>query len=82
MPSVAVTNKGHTDFGEVSIVFNKDTIDPTTNTANKLYGSDAWTPTQANIKKNPVFDNDAVSSALKDIKGTIMFSFEATLYQL
>jgi hypothetical protein len=71
MPSVAVTNKGHTDFGEVSIVFKKDTIDPSLNADNRLYGSDAWTPTQTNIKKNPVFDNDAVSKVLKDVKNTI-----------
>lgn len=47
MPSIAVikAKDGHTKYGNVSIVFGKDTIDPKKNSANKLYGSDAWTPT-------------------------------------
>ena len=68
MPSVAVTNKAHTDFGDVSIVFRKETIDPESNEANKLYGSDAWTPAQTRLKKNPVFDNVSVKDTLEDIK--------------
>ena len=55
MPSIAVTNKGHTAFGDISIVFHRNTIDPMLDSSNKLYGSDAWTPTQTRLKKNPVF---------------------------
>lgn len=71
MPSIAVTNKNHTDFGDISIVFNKDTIDPSRNAHNKLYGADAWTPTQTRLKKNPIFDDGAVSRLLYDFKTTI-----------
>lgn len=49
MPSLAVTNKGMTDFGDVSLLFDKRTIDPNANKENKLYGADAWTPTQTQL---------------------------------
>jgi hypothetical protein len=56
-------------------VFAKDTIDPTLDINNKLYGSDAWTPTQTRLKKNPVFNNKEVSNILKSIKRTIGVGF-------
>lgn len=45
MPSIAVTNKeiGHTEFGEISLLFDKESINPT-DTRNRLYAGDAWTP--------------------------------------
>ena len=58
MPSLAVTNKGMTDFGDISLLFDKSTIDPSANEQNKLYGADAWTPTQTQLKKNAKFDVD------------------------
>ena len=45
MPSIAVTNKNHTNFGEISLLFNSDTIDPQKDKENKVYSADAWTPT-------------------------------------
>lgn len=46
MPSIAITNTdiGHSNFGDISCVFYKDTIDPA-NKKNKVFGADAWTPT-------------------------------------
>ena len=46
MPSIAVTKAdvGHTSFGDISLVFGKESIDPT-DRQNKVYGEDAWTPT-------------------------------------
>ena len=46
-PSIAVTkpNMAHNNFGDVSVVFRREAIDPKANRANRLYGSDAWTPT-------------------------------------
>ena len=45
MPSIAVTNTevGHTGFGDISLVFGKESIDPT-DRRNKVYSEDAWTP--------------------------------------
>lgn len=46
MPSIAITKADmeHSDFGNITIVFGKETIDPQANTANKVYTGDAWTP--------------------------------------
>ncbi|MBQ8796534.1 MAG: hypothetical protein IJZ54_08935 [Clostridia bacterium] len=46
MPSIAImkAQDGHNEFGDISLVFKKDTIDPKLNKANKVYGGDAWTP--------------------------------------
>ena len=51
-PSIAVVKaqEGHTQYGPISLVFNSDTIDPMVNRANRIYGSDAWTPTRPNVE--------------------------------
>ena len=43
MPSIAVTkaDMGHENYGEISLVFDKSTIDPKTDKRNKIYGGDA-----------------------------------------
>ena len=45
MPSVAVTKAGmeHKDYGPVSLVFGRESIDPARR-GNKVYSGDAWTP--------------------------------------
>lgn len=45
MPSIAITKSDATaeDFGEISLVFRKDAIDPA-DERNKVYDADAWTP--------------------------------------
>ena len=47
MPSIAVTKTTipHTNFGDITLVMNKDTIDPQKNRKNTVYSADAWTPT-------------------------------------
>ncbi len=51
MPSIAITkgDVGHVNFGEISLIFDKATIDPADN-RNKVYGADAWTPTFPDIE--------------------------------
>ena len=50
MPSIAITTPeiGHTDFGDISLVFGKESINPA-NRLNKVYSGDAWTPTFPHI---------------------------------
>lgn len=45
-PSIAVVRArdGHSKYGDVSVVFGKETIDPQANRQNKVYSQDAWTP--------------------------------------
>ena len=53
MPSIAVgdPNVPHEAFGDITLVFGRDTIDPKVDKANKLYGSDAWTPMFPDVKE-------------------------------
>lgn len=52
MPSIAVlkAESGHDKYGDVSLIFPKEAIDPKTNDANKIYGGDAWTPTHPRLE--------------------------------
>ena len=51
-PSIAVVKaqEGHSQYGPISLVFGPDSIDPMANRANRVYGSDAWTPTRPNVE--------------------------------
>jgi hypothetical protein len=55
MPSVAIAKAqdGHGEFGEITLVLNKDAIDPQTSSKNKLYSGDAWTPTYPSVEYKP-----------------------------
>lgn len=46
-PSIAVTKAdiGHTQFGDVTFIFGKDTIDPQQDKRNQVWDADSWTPT-------------------------------------
>ena len=52
MPSIAVVKAkaGHSKYGPISLVFSKDTIDPQLSRANKVYGGDAYTPTNPGVE--------------------------------
>ena len=72
-PSIAVVKaqESHTKYGPISLVFNSDTIDPMVNRANRIYGSDAWTPTRPNVEFEVNYDamrdfESKVDSASKD----------------
>ena len=52
MPSIAIIN-GKTNFAEygpISVLFSKDTIDPESNVDNEVYSGDAWTPVYPTIE--------------------------------
>lgn len=46
MPSIAITKSDipHSNFGEITLIFGRETIDPKVNKKNKTYSADAWTP--------------------------------------
>lgn len=65
MPSIAIVrdSMGWEEYGPISFVFAKDSIDPRRSRANKIYGYDAWTPVAPQIDyvansdaKNRIFD--------------------------
>ena len=47
MPSIAVTRVDipHTNFGDITLVMSRQTVDPRANRRNTVYSADAWTPT-------------------------------------
>lgn len=65
MPSIAIikAKSGHSEYGDVSLVFPKSTIDPKVSKLNKVYGGDAWTPTYPTIEYKP---NAKVSKKIND----------------
>ena len=52
MPSIAVTKSTipHTNFGDITLVMNRSTIDPQADRRNTVYSADAWTPTFPRIE--------------------------------
>ena len=52
MPSIAIikSDYAHNRYGDISVVFYPQTIDPKASKYNKVYGGDAWTPTYPGIE--------------------------------
>lgn len=50
-PSIAVIkdSMSHTKYGDTTVMFYRETVDPKIIKKNKLYGGDAWTPTYPTI---------------------------------
>ena len=69
-PSIAVIRAatGHSKFGEISVVFNKDTIDPRRSSRNKVYGTDAWTPTRSNAQIETKLDYNKMLAAQRHME--------------
>lgn len=69
MPSIAVikAKQGHSMYGPISIVFGRESIDPQTDSRNKIYGGDAYTPTAPAVEY-PV-DYDRMRAVEKRIAG-------------
>ena len=65
MPSIAIikAKSGHNEYGDVSLVFPKSTIDPKADRNNKVYGGDAWTPVYPKIEYKP---NKKIAQKISD----------------
>ncbi len=52
MPSIAIVQaqQGHAKYGPISLVFGKASIDPQSNSDNRVYGGDAYTPTAPRVE--------------------------------
>lgn len=52
MPSIAVAKAdiGHSDFGNISLVFGSETVNPKANRNNKVYSADVWSPTFPSVE--------------------------------
>lgn len=78
MPSIAITkrNMNHENFGDISVVFRKETIDPA-NADNTVYSSDAYTARFPEIAYVP--DEDALGELAEEL-GTSISSLEANAF--
>ena len=66
-PSIAITKTdvSHEKFGDISLVFRKDSISPT-DRRNKIYSGDAYTPTGVRVEYD--VDDDVVQAFNKRLK--------------
>lgn len=65
MPSIAIIRKGqeHSKYGDISVIFGRETIDPKNSKYNKVYGGDAWTATYPRIEYKA---NEKVAKRIND----------------
>ncbi len=84
MPSIAVTKTGivHSNFGEITLVFGRETVDPKADKRNKVYSADAWTPTvpKTEYEANPKVQT-RVSEKLRALQGKIPADYRGYLAQ-
>lgn len=68
MPSIAVTKTDlpHENFGSVTVVFGRETIDPESDSRNVVYDRDAWTPTTPIIEVK--LSNQGVDSLIAELQ--------------
>lgn len=74
MPSIAVikAKQGHSMYGPISIVFGRESIDPQTDSRNKIYGGDAYTPTAPAVEYPVNYDRMlAVEKQLAGLSGEV-----------
>lgn len=71
MPSIAVTKVDlpHENYGNISIVFGRNTIDPEVDSRNVVYDGDAWTPTAPSTDVK--LKTEAVDSLISELQGEV-----------
>lgn len=62
--AVAKASDGHDQFGDVSVVLGRDSIDPKNNKGNSLYSGDAWTARYPQLDYKA---SDEAKNAFKDM---------------
>ena len=85
MPSLAVTKADipHSNFGDITLIFGRETIDPKANKKNKVYSADAWTPVFPRVE----YEADSkvgnqISRKLRELESKIDDSFHRDLKRL
>lgn len=85
MPSIAVTRTDvpHTNFGDITLVMDKRSIDPKANRKNTVYSADAWTPTfpQVEYADDPAAER-RISGRLRELSGKVDEMFKQDLYRI
>ncbi len=80
MPSIAITKADlpHEHYGNITVVFGKETIDPEGDYRNRVYDRDAWTPTTptVDIKLNTDKVDNLIESLQLKVKNYSGYSHE------
>lgn len=74
MPSIAITKADipHDNFGEITLIMGKDTIDPKANKKNVVYSADAWTPTFPSVEYETDIDVERqINNRLLDLASKV-----------
>lgn len=85
MPSIAITKADipHTDFGDITLVFGRETIDPKASKKNTVYSADAWTPTFPQVEFEADRKvSDRIYQKLNDLDAKIDDFFRGDLSRL
>lgn len=85
MPSIAVTRTDipHTNFGEITLVMDKSTVDPKANRKNTVYSADAWTPTFPRVEyEADTAVDDRVRKTLSRYESRIAPQFQSDLRKI
>ena len=79
MPSIAIVKAkhGHSMYGEYSVIFGKETIDPKGNARNKVYGDDAWTPVFPVVETEVLDDVILAKNVIQQVQTIPTSYFEA-----
>lgn len=85
-PSIAVTKPSqlsHEDFGEISLILHKDSIDPQKSRYNHIYGADAYTPTFPSVDYEANREiADAISEKIDSLYVKIPENYQRSLRTL
>lgn len=81
-PSIAIVKaaEGHSKFGEISAIMKKSAIDPKQSTKNKIYGTDAWTPTRGNAQIHTELNYDKMRG-VRDTLDNLLKNGDDMMYQ-
>ena len=85
MPSLAITKSdiAHSNFGEITLIFGRETIDPKANKKNKVYSADAWTPVFPRVEyEADTKVGNQISQKLRELEGKIDDTFKRELGRL
>lgn len=79
MPSIAVIHptKAHTSYGEISVIYNPEVVNPDLGAGNRVYSGDAWTPVHPDIRKS----NGKLNGYLQELRNDISSAFKGTKFK-
>ncbi len=81
MPSIAITTTelSHENYGDITVVFGRETIDPEQDSRNVVYDRDAWTPTTPRVDVK--LDETKVDELIAELKRLAGGKYQNDIYR-